>query len=158
MERFSKRHELLNGPHRRAWYDWRAKKMKEALDELRSVVAKGGRKWEILLMSAAFGPEEETSGYRTSDFGDGTGNLVRLLARMTFGRECDLESYGTMFNAASLENVWRQGMRQHSPIRFSTGGTPIRRYGGLATCTGCSRRHPRLLSRRRISTHFRHVT
>ena len=116
VERFSKRHELLNGPHRRAWYEWRAKKMKEALDELRSVVAKGGRKWEILLMSAAFGPEEETSGYRTSDFGDGTGNPVRLLARMIFERECDLESYGTMFNATSLENVWRQDC-----VRYTCG-------------------------------------
>ena len=116
VDRFAKRHELLNGPHRRAWYDWRAMKTQEVLGELRAVVSNGKRKWDILLMSAVYGPDEEFSGYRTVDFGDGTGNPFRLLASMVFGRECDLESYGTMFNPASLENVWRQDC-----VRFKCG-------------------------------------
>ena len=110
VERFARRHELLNGPHRRAWCDWRVKKMQEAVSEVRSVVRKGDRKWELLLMPCP-GPteaSEEFSGYRVADFGEGTGNPVRLLADMTFGRECDLESYGKMFCPTSLENIWRQ--------------------------------------------------
>jgi hypothetical protein len=127
VERFAKRHELLNGQHRRAWYDWRAKKMHEALGELRSVVAKGPNKWDIVLLNSGGSPEQdEFSGYRPSDFGEGTGNPVRLLSRMVFGRECDLESYGGMFNPESLKNVWRQDC-----VRFACG--PLNEHWFAAT-------------------------
>lgn len=117
-ERFTRRFKALNGPYRKSWYDWRAAKMREALEEMRGVVSCGARPWELIILANESLDKglPEATGYREADFGEGTGNPVRMLARMCFGRECDLDSYGSMFNAASAENLWRQDC-----VMFSCG-------------------------------------
>ena len=126
--RFMRRHEMLNGKYAETWNAWRAKKLRDVMEELRGVVTRGERKWKVYPSgtyprepinpySRLGGTRDERSAYEAARrksagfpvelYGEGSGSEMSLLPLGEFGREVDLENYGSLFNPGSSGIRWR---------------------------------------------------
>ena len=128
-ERFRRRYEKLNGEElSKTWYDWRAKKMRDVLEEMRALVSSGERKWEVFSSgNRAFEPVNPFSrlggtpaerngyealmrkkaGYPVELYGEGSGSPIHVLPMGEFGREVYLDDYGSLFNSGSAAIRWK---------------------------------------------------
>ncbi len=122
-ERFEKRYEVLNSKHAQAWYAWRARKMRESLETIGDLVAKGENKWAVYAspgirrtredspFDSIFSTAEERdtdyprllaeAGFPSDLYGRGTDAWVTLVPRVAFARAHDLKHWGAAMNAGA---------------------------------------------------------
>lgn len=130
-ERFMKRYQLLTGKYNAQWYEWRVRKMRTFLEEIRKIVTSGKDKWRMMIMLSAnsvgeaspfevitagsaernqyFARKMEESGYRHSLYKDKGITLLPNLDSQVYGTFSDLPKFrGKNTNTGTLAIVKEQ--------------------------------------------------
>lgn len=135
-DRFARRHELLTSRYGREWFGWRARKMRESLDEISRICRGGTVDWTVYAVpgmrrdnaanpfprkDSSFG---ERSGYVLKGMAEaafpnevwGDGGGARMIPQMGYERSLDLASWGMSMSAGA--NALR---RRQDACYFNTG-------------------------------------
>ena len=121
-DRFARRHEALTGRHAREWYGWRARKVREVLEDFGRACSTGRRRWSIYAVpgiahrvdgnpfEGACSPAVERDGYCGRMFLEAgfppemyAESEVRMVPRMKFAREHDLALWGMQTSRSARE-------------------------------------------------------
>lgn len=121
-DRFARRHELLTGRHGREWFGWRARKMRESMDEISRICKGGAADWTVYAVSGmrrdnAGNPFqrkdssfEERSGYVLKGMAEAAfpndvwgedGGGARMIPQMGYERSLDLATWGMSMSAGA---------------------------------------------------------
>ena len=120
--RFPARYEALNGKYKSEWYGWRAKRLREALEDIRRIVTSEGEKWDVFAMPAGQYAEDHPfcrsdatvaerdgflgdylrrTGFDPDLYGKGTDARVNLVPNAKFERMRTLPNEGILANRGS---------------------------------------------------------
>ena len=122
VERFPARYKLLNGTYKDKWYAWRAKRLRQAIEDVRRIVTSEGAKWDVFTMPTGQYDEDHPfcrsgatvaerdgfvddylrrAGFDPDLYGKGTDAKVLLVPNAKYERMRTLENEGVLVNRGS---------------------------------------------------------
>lgn len=139
--RFARRYELLTGRYAKAWLPWRAKRMRQTLEELKTVVTSGKSKWRVLAVVMPEFPQDNpfaslssrpdqrdaflkeslcAAGFDPAVYGNGSG--IELVPTVSYATDLEFTRYGAFANRES-----RALYRKMDAVYYTPAGLDERR-------------------------------
>ncbi len=142
-ERFARRHGLLTGRYSAEWRRWRARGLREAFEEIQSIVGGGRDGWRLYVMPNVRLPQDHAfaspastpymrdtqlerlwaeSGYDPALYGAGSPSPVRLVPSCNYSRDRDMARYGVKTSRGARELYRRNDAAYFAPAGLNERG------------------------------------